>query len=483
VRFFTTLKLGPNRDKTPEGFLLCRNVPIGRTGVQLYGPGETPVADGADGTVRIHRRPEDVFRDETIDSFNGKPVTVDHPDVDVTPDNWKDLAVGVVLDARRGVGVEDDLLMADLLITDKEAIRMVLDEGLDEISSGYDAEYEEEAAGVGYQVDILGNHVALVDQGRCGPRCSIRDAEGEMKVATKAKPTFKDRIRNAFKAKDQDELEQVLEAIEEASSDGNLVGETHIHIHADGENGENGNGENGNGNGNGNGDADPAEAARAIAAAREGQREESTGDQEGEEGTDLAERLAACERTVAEITARLAALEGTGDSKGAVVAKTGDQDPDEDVTEETSDSAKGDAAKTTDSRYMEESIQSTMAAAEILAPGISFPTFDRATKPRDTVTSITSLRKKALSIAASTTAGATMLAELRGDRPLTQDALAKLSVKDTRSLFFSAAAQMKAQNRSATQFEGFARTADAPGPMTIKQMNEMNRAFWEKRVN
>jgi hypothetical protein len=467
VRFFTTLKLGPNRDKTPEGFLLCRNVPIGRTGVQLYGPGETPVTDGVDGTVRIHRRDKDVFRDETIASFNGKPVTLDHPDEDVTPENWKDLAVGVVLDTRRGVGVEDDLLLADLLITDKDAIRKVVDEGLEEVSSGYDAEYEEESAGIGYQVDILGNHVALVDQGRCGPRCSIRDAEGEMKVAMKTKTTFKDRIRRAFRAKDQDELEQVLEAIEEAADDGSLVGETHIHIHPDGDNGdENGNGENENGNGD--------KSLRVV------------GDQEGEEGTDLAERLASCERTVAEIQARLSALEGTGEDTGDKKMgdrKAKDGDPDEeDVTEETSDSARADAAKTTDSRYMEESVQATMAAAEVLAPGISFPTFDRATKPRDTVNSITTLRKKALSIAASTTAGARMLAELRGDKALTQDVLDRLSVRDTRSLFFSAAAQMRTMNRSATQFDGSARMNDATGPLTIKQMNERNREFWSKRV-
>jgi uncharacterized protein len=466
VRFFTTLKLGPNRDKTPEGFLLCRNVPIGRTGTQLYGPGETPVADGADGTVRIHRRPEDVFRDETVASFNGKPVTLDHPDVDVTPENWKDLAVGITLDARRGVGVEDDLLIADLLITDKEAIRMVLDEGLEEVSSGYDAEYEEESAGVGYQVDILGNHVALVDAGRCGPRCSIRDAEGEMKVTAKAKVPFKDRIRNAFKAKDQDELEQVLEAIEEASDDGSLVGETHIHIHADGDNGD---------NGNGNGEENNVDKKAADIVGK---------DQEGEEGTDLAERLASCERTVAEIQARLSALEGTGDKKAAdAKAAAKDEDPD-DVTEETSDSARADAAKVTDSRYMEESIQSTMAAAEVLAPGISFPVFDRATKPRDTVDAITVLRKKALSIAGTSTAGAAMLAELRGDKPLTHDALTKMSVKDTRTLFFAAAAQMKHLNRGNQQYGiETARMGDAAGPMTLKQLNEKNREFWSKRVN
>ena len=32
--------LSPNMDRTPEGFLICRNVPINRTGTQIYGAGE-----------------------------------------------------------------------------------------------------------------------------------------------------------------------------------------------------------------------------------------------------------------------------------------------------------------------------------------------------------------------------------------------------------------------------------------------------------
>lgn len=293
-----------------------------------------------------------------------------------------------------------------------------------------------------------------------------------MKVTSKAKVaavTFKDKIRNAFKAKDQDELEQVLEAIEEAADDGQLVGETHIHIHPDGD----------NGNGNGNGEEPNGDR---VAAAVRGK------DQEEPDNTSFSERLDSIERTLSNIQNRLDALEGTGDKKAAVdktaSAKTADEDPDEDVTEETSDAAKADVGKTTDSRYMEESIQATMAAAEVLAPGISFPTFDKATKPRETVDAITSLRKKALSIAGASTAGAAMLAELRGDRPLTHDALTKLSVRDTRTLFFSAAAQMKQLNRQATsQFGVSTSTTDTTGPITIKQMNERNRAFWANRVN
>ena len=78
-----------------------------------------------------------------------------------------------------------------------------------------------------------------------------------------------------------------------------------------------------------------------------------------------------------------------------------------------------------------------------------------------------------------------MLAEMRGDRPLTHDALTKMSVKDTRTLFFAAASQMKNLNRAQTHFGGIGNTTmnDSAGPMTLKQMNERNREFWSKRVN
>jgi len=82
---------------TPEGFLLCEDVPIARTGVMFYGPDETPIEANKDGLVRIMREAEDVFSPETIASYHGKSVVDDHPNEDVTPLNWKELTVGVCM--------------------------------------------------------------------------------------------------------------------------------------------------------------------------------------------------------------------------------------------------------------------------------------------------------------------------------------------------------------------------------------------------
>lgn len=188
---YTVQQIGRRQSLTPEGFLLCEAVPIARTGEMYYGPGEVPVEAGSDGIIRISREADEVFSADTIASYNGKPVTNDHPEDGVTPENWKRLTVGVVQNVRRGTGIEDDLLFADLLITDAEGIKSVQD-GKREVSCGYDAEYEQVSPGRGVQRRIIGNHVALVEQGRCGPRCAIGDS-------AMAKPSLVDRLTAAFK--------------------------------------------------------------------------------------------------------------------------------------------------------------------------------------------------------------------------------------------------------------------------------------------
>ena len=188
----TVQQIGRRQSLTPEGFLLCEDVPIARTGEMYYGPGEVPVDPGSDGIVRITRDAGELFSADTIASFNGKPVTNDHPDDGVTPANWKSLTIGIVQNARQGDGIENDLIMADLLITDAEGIREV-QSGKREVSCGYDAQYEQVSPGRGVQRRIIGNHVAIVDRGRCGPRCAIGDS------AMATKPSLVDRLTAAFR--------------------------------------------------------------------------------------------------------------------------------------------------------------------------------------------------------------------------------------------------------------------------------------------
>ena len=173
-----TEQLGRTRWLTPQGYLFCEGVKVARTGPMMYLPEEVPGIDAGDQTmVTMLREAEALFSPETISSFAGMSVTVDHPDEMLDPDNTQKSDAGVVLNPRQGEAGESAYLLCDLLIKLRSAIDDILSGKLREISCGYDCEYEQVRPGVGRQVLITGNHVALVDRGRCGPTCAIGDAE------------------------------------------------------------------------------------------------------------------------------------------------------------------------------------------------------------------------------------------------------------------------------------------------------------------
>ena len=86
MRYYTTHSLSPHMEETPEGFLLCRDVPIARCGVQEYLPEEVPVEAGDASAVLVVREEGEVFSPETMASFEGKSVTLFHPPQDPNPD-------------------------------------------------------------------------------------------------------------------------------------------------------------------------------------------------------------------------------------------------------------------------------------------------------------------------------------------------------------------------------------------------------------
>ncbi len=177
--FHTKIDISKNKSLTPEGFLVCRHVPIARTGEQIYYEGEVPITPGSDGVIVITRDPEEVFHPEAIASFEGKPITMHHPEDAVSPENWQILTRGHAQNVMRGEGLENDALYADLLIMEQETIKSVMNDDIREISCGYDAEYEETSPGRGKQHNIRGNHIALVEKGRCGALCAIHDHKSE----------------------------------------------------------------------------------------------------------------------------------------------------------------------------------------------------------------------------------------------------------------------------------------------------------------
>ena len=225
MKYFFTTRLGETRYLQADGSLLCKDVPIARTGTQVYLPEEIDLEPDGTGTVTVWRTEDEVFSPETMASFEGVAVTLGHPEdslgniVFVNPSNFAELAHGHIQNVRRGTGDKSDLLIADVLIKRQEAIDAV-NSGLTDVSCGYDAQYKQLAPGKGKQYQITGNHLAVgIDRGRAGGRCAIGDS---IPSTTKEKPVMSwlKKLAQAIKTKDEDALAKLIDEALDMPSDG-----------------------------------------------------------------------------------------------------------------------------------------------------------------------------------------------------------------------------------------------------------------------
>lgn len=217
--------ISPNQLETGEGFLICRNVPIARTGIQDYRGDEIGMETSE--VVQVGRPEEEVFSQAAMASFEGKPVTNNHPTELVTPDNVSIYEKGHVQNVRRGTGEFADYLIADLHIHDAELINAIKS-GKRQISCGYECEYVETDTGI-QQTKIRGNHVAVVDEGRAGAKAAIMDsiqnqpvkAEREIKMSKKS--TFLKLFGLASAGKSEEEVAKLAldaaDALEEQAEE------------------------------------------------------------------------------------------------------------------------------------------------------------------------------------------------------------------------------------------------------------------------
>jgi len=232
LKAFYGARFSPHMTKTPEGFLVCHSVPICRTGMQEYMPQELDVSDTGGGFLKVYREESEVFKPAAIASFEGKPVTDDHPPVGVDASNYASYTKGTVQNVRRGSGVDSDKLICDLVVYDAALISKI-DAGKREISCGYECKYIERDDGTYCQMDIIGNHVAVVEEGRAGSEVAIRDAkakpEGGKQMAKKG--SILHRMFASFaKDAEPEEVREAARAVDEAEGGGNPaeeVQETH----------------------------------------------------------------------------------------------------------------------------------------------------------------------------------------------------------------------------------------------------------------
>ena len=208
--------ISPNMDKTPEGYLICRNVPINRTGVQVYSAREVGLPGGGDEPVNVYRLEEDVFSPAALASMEGKDVTRGHPPDMLDATNQAAYSTGHIENIRR----DGENTVADLIIKDPGLVSDVENGTLREVSCGYYCKFEPYLDGY-KQTHLVGNHVAVVPRGRAGHDVAIKDAASEAeKGRNKSMSNFSHAILTALgmAAKDANSQEELDTLISTAST-------------------------------------------------------------------------------------------------------------------------------------------------------------------------------------------------------------------------------------------------------------------------
>lgn len=458
AKFYTPGKLSDNIRETPEGYLLCLAVPICRTGWQVYGAHETPLEAGEDGTVRVYRAPEEVLRPETIASFQGKSITIRHPNDFVGPANWQSLTRGHAQNVRDG-GKDADgetCVLADLLITELMAINLVKN-GLREVSCGYEAEYEQTGEGEGRQYNIIGNHIALVEEGRAGSSYAINDHKGKVTM----KQTLLEKLTKRFGAKVIDEV--MADEAEEKKKDGDKSKDAASYdelvkmVKDLGEKIE------GMGKAKDESEEKPEPkkkpAAKEEPAKDEDGEEAESEDEDGEGEMEIEERLKALEAAVAKLLEKMG-----GESK---------DEEGEEGEESQSEDEEGEDAEDSEDAEESEHMTGDAARIEILAPGMK-P--NKKEKLADT-------QKRALVSAFGTKDGRAVIEAITGKKKLVLDSAEQVS-----TLFIAASEVLKAKRgtglektKDAKAFSFKDGDDSAAAPVTAEKMNEINAAHWARK--
>lgn len=213
------------REYTDEGFL---RVPgrVARTGIQDYLASELQLTDrNPNDIIKIYRPSEEVFNSDSLATYLGADVTVEHPKQMVDSATYKNTSVGVV----RSAGTQDgDFVMADLIIKDAQAIKAV-ESGKVQLSAGYTAEYDmtpgvtvDGVAYDGIQRSIKINHVAIVGRARAGAQARIFDHKGDKAMTTITldsgrKVELEDSAQATLIA---DSMERLQQSVTDAKNDG-----------------------------------------------------------------------------------------------------------------------------------------------------------------------------------------------------------------------------------------------------------------------
>lgn len=182
------------RHKDGNGYLTVEKSPILKSGILEYFGSEL-LPEGSETVDGIKVDPDKIYKvfipldelEKAKDSFKMIPITDDHTWLGDEGEDPKEYQVG---QTGEGVFVEDGFLYAPLKFTGKKIISEVENHEKEELSSSY---YNTFAKSDNPSYDFIaknikGNHLALVDKGRCGPEVRVLNSfKGENMKQTKTK--------------------------------------------------------------------------------------------------------------------------------------------------------------------------------------------------------------------------------------------------------------------------------------------------------
>lgn len=261
-----------------------------------------------------------------------------------------------------------------------------------------------------------------------------------------AKRSVWDRMRTAFKAKDEAAFEEELQNAIEANEDG-PEGSPPVVVHVHNAPGEN-----------------PVSEADKAAADEGG-----------------ADPMAALVATVEKISARLDAIEAgvakNAEAEANEVETTDEASGDDDKSESDVQEEKSADKPVMDSAALRNSFTDTLAKAEILSPGVKLPVFDAKKSRKLTIDAMCDVRKRALSAALKDDARKVHVLKVVGGAA---PDVSKMTC-DTAAIVFNAASELaRVANNAGAAAEH--RPELRTGPMTAVKYAEMLAARRKKNA-
>lgn len=167
------------------------------------------------------------------------------------------------------------------------------------------------------------------------------------------------------------------------------------------------------------------------------------------------ERMSACEAGMKANDAKMKDAEEKEkkekEEKEAADAKLAAEDTEtKEALADEAPTGKEEEAKTAkDSSFLAESFQQTKAKAELIAPGIQFPAFDKAASAKDTYKSICDLRRRAIISGAKDSKTLALILNLQGGKAFDSTKFGTLHCSQVKTLFDSLSHMKKLENNAA----------------------------------